>query len=278
MTDVPKLFDPALRRLRLARAQRLAPGPTFLQTAMLENCAERVGFMARRFSHALLLGDVTPAHWPDLADRRSFGLADDVAREKLSVEAASVDLIVSIGQLHVTNDVPGMLMQFCRALKPDGLMIACFPGGDTLHELRAALLNAESRLTNGAGLHVHPMMDVRDGGTLLQRTGFAMPVADLDRMQVTYATPIALMQDLRSLGETAVLTDRTGSRLNRKVIAAAGEAYAAAHATAAGRVTATYTLVTLSGWAPEASQPQPKRRGSATARLADVLGTVERKS
>jgi SAM-dependent methyltransferase len=272
MENVPKLFDPGLRQSRQARAQQLGAWPTFLHTAMLETVAERVGFIARRFDHALLLGDIGHTDWPDFASKQSFGSAQDFEREKISVPPASVDLIVSLGQLHVTNDVPGMLAQFRTALTPDGLMIACFPGGDTLHELRSAFVAAESRLTGGAALRVHPMIDVRDGGALLQRAGFAMPVADRDRLDVTYASPLALMQDLRSLGETCILADRAGQGLTRDMIAAVSSIYASEHGTGTGRVRATYTLVTLSGWAPAASQPKPKPRGSATVRMADALG------
>jgi SAM-dependent methyltransferase len=274
MSDVPNLFDAAARARAVARSKRLGQGPTFLQTAMLENVADRVHFIARRFSDALLLGDIPSAAWPDVADSATYSTADIFLAAKIAVEPASLDLVVSVGDLHVVNDVPGLLLHCRQVLKPDGLLIACFPGADTLHELRDAFVQAESRLTGSASLRVHPMMDVRDGGTLLQRAGFAMPVADVDRLDVTYATPLDLLLDLRCLGETSVLADRSRGCLRRDVLAAAADWYASHHRTDTGRIRATFALVTLSGWAPADSQPAPKRRGSATARLADALKPV----
>jgi SAM-dependent methyltransferase len=274
MSPVPNLFDPHRRQLKLARARQFGDWPGFLQRAMLEIIAERVGFVAQRFEQALLLGDIADTDWPQLATRHTHGTLADQLSETLSYPPESFDLLVSLGQLHVTNDVPGMLLQFRQLLKPDGLLLACFPGGDTLHELRHALVQAESQTTGGAALRVHPMIDVRDGGNLLQRAGFAMPVADIDKLTVTYARPLDVLLDVRRLGETSVLGGDRPPPLTRKILAAFTTIYDSLYRTDAGRVQASYTVVALSGWSPADSQPKPKQRGSATMRLADALRTT----
>ncbi len=273
MSDVPKLFDTRLRQRRHLRAQALGPWPTFLQQAMLETIADRVSCIARRFSQAILLGDGEPAMWPRLSDaQRVITVAAD---ESLALAARSADMIACAGLLHAANDVPGLLMQMRAALTPDGLMVATFLGGDTLHELRDCLLRAESDITGGAALRVHPMIEVRDGGSLLQRAGFAMPVADLDRLTVTYAHPLDLMRDLRSLGETSVLAGRSRQFLRRDVLLRACDLYIEKYTNDAGRVAATFSLITLSGWSPADNQPQPRARGSTTVSLASVFPVVK---
>ncbi len=259
MQTVPKIFDADLRRQRLARA---GARPDFLDAAMLENISDRVAFIARRFSNALLLGDAVD--WPELAARQRVVQDLPEAHDRF-------DLIVCAGLLHVMDDVPGYLVQLMALLEPDGFFVACFPGGDTLVELRDCLLASESDITGGAGQRVHPMIEVRDGGALLQRAGFAMPVADIDRTSVTYAQPLGLLRELRALGETSVLVDRPRNFLRSAVLARAMETYTQKYSLPSGRVTATLSLVSLSGWAPAENQPRPKLRGSATVSLADAL-------
>jgi SAM-dependent methyltransferase len=274
MSDVPKLFDGRLRRLRQQRAQRLSPQPNFLQQMMLENIADRVAFIVRRFDRALLLGDVAAADWPTLAATQQSVAVDDDDRMQIILPDRA-DLVCCAGLLHATNDVPGLLAQWRGALQPDGFMVASFLGGDTLQELRECLLQAEADVTGGAAQRVHPMISVRDGGALLQRAGFAMPVADADILTVTYAHPLKFLQDLRALGETSVLADRRGHMLQREVLARFVEIYGQKYPASNGRVSATFSLMTLSGWSPAAHQPQPKARGSATASLARALPTKQ---
>jgi hypothetical protein len=169
----------------------------------------------------------------------------------------------------------GALVQARLALKPDGLFLGATLGGQTLHELRACLAQAESEIEGGLSPRVSPMADLRDLGALLQRAGFAMPVADLDRLVVDYPDALALMRDLRAMGETNTLAERRRTPLRRTTLLHACALYAQHFARPDGRVTATFDLVFLSGWAPGPDQPVAKRPGSAKTRLADALGTVE---
>jgi NADH dehydrogenase [ubiquinone] 1 alpha subcomplex assembly factor 5 len=269
MSDVPKLFDMRLRRLRQKRAQHLSPQPNFLQQMMLENIADRVGFVARRFQQALLLGDVAAQDWPELATMQQVAAVDD--SDRIMAAEKETDLVVCAGLLHAANDVPGLLAQMRSRLQPDGFMVASFLGGDTLQELRDCLLQAEADITGGAAQRVHPMIGVRDGGALLQRAGFSMPVADADILTVTYAHPLNLLQDLRTLGETSVLADKPGRFLQRDVLARFVDLYGQKYPESNGRVRATFSVMTLSGWSPAANQPRPKQRGSATVSLAAAL-------
>ena len=187
----------------------------------------------------------------------------------------SLDLVVSSLALHWTNDLPGALIQIRRALKPDGLLIASVLGGATLTELRQALLAAEAELSDGAGLRVAPFADTFDAAGLLQRAGFALPVADVDRVTVRYSHPLKLMADLRSMGETNALIERARQPLSRRVLARASELYFEKFADADGRVRASFDIITMTGWAPHPDQQKPLKPGSAKMRLADALGAKE---
>lgn len=187
---------------------------------------------------------------------------------------ASLDLIVSALSLQHVNDLPGVLVQACRALKPDGLFLASLIGGTSLNELRTALVAAESEVSGGASPRVAPFADVRDLGGLLQRAGFALPVTDADTVDVSYPDPLALMRDLRAMGATNVLLDRSRKPLPRAVLSRAFEIYAERYARADGRVPATFEIVTMTAWVPHASQQQPLAPGTARMRLADILGAT----
>ena len=187
----------------------------------------------------------------------------------------SFDLVVSGLALHFVNDLPGTLLQVRRALKPDGLLLAAMLGGTTLTELRTALLAAEEEIEGGASPRVAPFADVRDLGALLQRAGFALPVADSETVTVTYAHPLALMRELRAMGAANALLHRRRSPLRRATLARALEIYADRFGLANGRIPATFEIITLTAWAPHESQQKPLQPGSAKARLAEVLGTEE---
>jgi SAM-dependent methyltransferase len=291
----PRLFDRALHRKRLDRAAPGYAGADFLQRRAAEDIAERLEAIMRDFSvavdlcaHAgafrqalaasaaaqrvglLIEADLSPAM---LAGRAGPRLALD--EEQLPFAPASLDLAVSSLGLHWTNDVVGALIQVRQALRPDGLFIGAFLGGETLTELRQALVAAEMELLGGAGSRVSPFADMRDAASLLQRAGFALPVADVDRVSVTYPHPLALMADLRRMGETNALAERHPHALTRTLLARTAETYLERFGDAEGRVPATFEIVTLTGWAPHESQQQPLRPGSARMRLADALGTVE---
>jgi SAM-dependent methyltransferase len=270
--QVPELFDPVKSALVDARARRIG-AQTFLLTRMAEDLVERLDPVLRTFE--------TPFDFatPDA----TFGKAVIAARASGNLTSgsefppeASCDLITSGFALHRVNDLPGYLTRLRRALKPDGLLIATFPGGDTLHELRASLLAAESELRGSAGLRVFPMVDVRAAGQLLQRAGLALPVADSEKLTVRYDSMFALIKDLRAMGATATPLHRAGQPgLSRALVARAAEIYAQRFSDADGRIRATVEMIWISGWAPHESQQKPLKPGSAKASLADALKAVK---
>ena len=203
------------------------------------------------------------------------GLSVVADEERLPFGDATLDLAVSTLSLHWTNDLVGALIQIRRALRPDGLFIGAIFGGATLTELRQALLQAEDEVSGGASFRVSPFADAIDAAGLLQRAGFALPVADVDRVKVRYGHPIELLRDLRRMGETSVLLDRSRKPMGRRVLARAMEIYVERFAEADGRVPATFEIVAVTGWAPHESQQKPLRPGSAKMRLADALGVQE---
>lgn len=294
MAHGPVLFDRALLRSRQRRALTLAPSG-FLLDRVAEDAADRIGAVLRRFELALDLGTPGDALRRALIASRKVGtviaadaLVDRVARhddastvtvvcdeEALPFRDASLDLVTSGLSLQFVNDLPGTLVQIRRALKPDGLFLAALIGGDTLSELRQAFATAEAEIENGVSPRVAPFADVRDLGSLLQRAGFALPVTDVDRFTVRYASPLALMHDLRRMGATNALFERSRRPLKRAVLARMMETYGGRFADLDGRIRATFEIMWLSGWAPHESQQQPLKPGSAQRRLADALGTQE---
>jgi SAM-dependent methyltransferase len=191
--------------------------------------------------------------------------------ERLPLTGHGFDLIVSLLALHHVNDLPGALIQIRSALRPDGLLLAALPGGDTLTELRQSLVVAESDLTGGAAPRVSPFADVRALGGLLQRAGFALPVVDSDRVVARYRDLGALMRDLRALGATNALNARSRSPLRREVLVRTQAIYAHRFSDPDGRLRATFDTLWLTGWAPHESQPKPLKPGSAAMRLEDAL-------
>jgi NADH dehydrogenase [ubiquinone] 1 alpha subcomplex assembly factor 5 len=282
-------FDLAAVRRHRARMMRQG-GADFLANEAAAQLADRLADITRSFRLVLDLGCGCGAMARALAGRGGLVAADPafacaaaaasprlVAEpEALPFAAGAFDLVVSNLLLHWTNDLPGALLQLRHILRPDGLLLASLWGGETLGELRQALIEAELDIVGGASPRVSPFADLRDLGGLLQRAGFALPVVDADRIEVTYPDALALMRDLRAMGESNALIERRKSLSRRAVLLRAAERYAALFGRADGRVPATFELVTLTAWAPAATQPQPLRPGSARARLADALGTVER--
>ncbi|KAF0116614.1 MAG: hypothetical protein FD150_316 [Rhodobacteraceae bacterium] len=272
MTQPPILTDQEALARHRARARHL-PGhdaAMFLHRIVLADLQERLSEVNRTFTAPAVVSGF-PAIWRDLHPD-ALQVPDD---EVLSLAPGSHDLVVHAMALHWANDPLGQLVQCRRALQPDGLMIAVLPGGRSLHELRAALAEAEARVTGGLSPRVLPMGEIRDLGGLMQRAGFALPVADSLAQTVEYQDFRALLSDLRASGETNALAGRLRRFTGRGVLAAAGAVYAENFATTAGRLPATAELVFLTGWAPHESQQQPLRPGSAKARLADALGVPE---
>jgi SAM-dependent methyltransferase len=219
------------------------------------------------------VGEIVEADVAASAFGRGVVQADE---EALPFGPAEFDLVVSALSLHWVNDLPGALVQIRTILKPDGLFIGQALGGRTLTELRQALLAAEEEIRGGAAQRVSPMLDVVDGAGLMQRAGFAMPVADNDAVTVRYGDPMRLIQDLKGMGETAAFAERGRPPLSRGMLMRAMEIYRERFSDPDGKVRATFEIVTLSGWAPAPDQPKAKRPGSATVRLADALGVKER--
>ncbi len=275
----PRIFDRHTYRRRRMRAS----GEAFLAIGAAEQLSERLSAVNRKFAAALDLGSraagfvsysATAAHWTRVATHGDEArvIADE---EILPFADESFDLVVSLLSLHAVNDLPGTLVQIRRALKPDGLFVAALFAGDTLQELRRAFLSAESDAKGGASPRVAPFADVRELGGLLQRVGFSMPVADVERTVVRYAKLDTLISDLRSMGETNALVGRSRVFLRRDTLSAAMAEYKNTYGDRDGRFRATFDIAYLMGWAPHISQPVPLRPGSAKARLADALGTQE---
>ena len=287
MPSGPHLFDRKLLRARQARARAQGPA-TFLLDNVAADLAERLGAVLRSFALAVDIGTPADAVRRALAASGKVQTVVSVApyananglhivadEEALSLADASLDLAVSALALQSVNDLPGALIQIRRALKPDGLMLAALLCGDTLTELRQAFAQAESEIEGGLSPRVAPFADLRELGALLQRAGFALPVADSDKLVVRYDSAFALMRDLRAMGATHALTERRRVALKRATLLRMAELYSERFSDADGRVRATFEIAWLTGWAPHESQQKPLKPGSAAHRLADALGTSE---
>ncbi len=295
MSLPPQIFDRILLRKRLNRAAFGYDQADFLKRRAAEDLVLRLEAIMRDFPRAVDLGARNGAFAealaqsdaksrvgllveadlsePMLAGRTGPRLVAD--EERLPFAPGRLDLVISSLALHWTNDVVGTLIQIRRALKPDGLFLGALFGGATLTELRQSLMAAEMELTGGAGSRVSPFADASDAAGLLQRAGFALPVADVDRVCVRYDHPLKLLQDLRQMGETSVLAERHPHALTRKVLARAMEIYQQDFAEPDGRIPASFEILTLTGWSPDPSQQKPLKPGSAKMRLADALGSIE---
>jgi NADH dehydrogenase [ubiquinone] 1 alpha subcomplex assembly factor 5 len=290
-TEPPLLFDRRACRLHRERAARNGR-VDFLHAAAADRVTDRLDDVGRRFRVILNLGAqsialsralarrpgteqivTTDPCFPFLEQHRDMRVAADL--DLVPFRNGSFDLAVSALALHWVADLPGSLVQLRRALQPDGLFLGAMFGGDTLGELRAVLLEAELIEEGGAGPRVSPATNLADVSALLQRAGFAMPVADADTIVVTYPNMLALMHDLRGMGETNALTARRRTPLRRRTLARAAALYAERYGLRDGRIPATFEILWLTGWAPDPSQPKPLRPGGAAHRLADALGAVE---
>jgi SAM-dependent methyltransferase len=266
----PVLFDRALLARRQDRARRLGPA-TFLLDRIVEDMEERIGAVRRDFAE---VADIwTPGEgFSSHARFKSFArIAPEDSPEVLALQPESLDLAVSALAFQFVNDLPGVLAQIRRALKPDGLLLAAMIGGDTLTELRQSFAAAEAECEGGVSPRVAPFADLRDVGGLLQRAGLALPVTDVDRVVVRYDSAFALMGDLRRMGATNILVERRRTPTRRATLLRMAEIYAERFADPDGRIRATFDVIWLSGWAPHASQPKPLRPGSARASLEEAV-------
>jgi SAM-dependent methyltransferase len=269
----PVLFDRVLLRARQSRA--LGSGPAaFLLDRAAEDMAERLHAVLREFKNAADVGtpgDQVRNILHQRVDQLTRIELPDLESEPLPLQRDSLDLVVSALAFQFVNDLPGVLAQIRRALRPDGLLLAAMNGGETLTELRQSFAAAEAECEGGVSPRVAPFADLRDVGALLQRAGFALPVTDVDRVVVRYTDAFALMQDLRRMGATNILRERRRTPTRRATMLRMAQIYGERFADPDGRIRATFDVIWLSGWAPHQSQQQPLRPGSAKASLAEAV-------
>jgi NADH dehydrogenase [ubiquinone] 1 alpha subcomplex assembly factor 5 len=291
MSSAPiMVFDRRAVRAHRARTH----GDDFLFREIADRLADRLDDVDRRFETGLVVGARRGVLAEALAARTKFarvidmdpaaellrdagGLRVVAEPDLLPFGEGTLDAVIAVPSLHWVDDLPGALLQLRRALRPDGLLLGALFGGETLTELRGALIDAELAEEGGASPRVSPFADTRDMGALLQRAGFALPVIDSDTLTLTYPDALALMHDLRAMGETNAVAERRRGFTRRATMARAAALYAERHGLPDGRIPATFQVIYLTAWAPAPSQPKPLRPGSAAARLADALGSKEEK-
>jgi NADH dehydrogenase [ubiquinone] 1 alpha subcomplex assembly factor 5 len=295
MSDDARLFDRSLIRRRRERAAESLPQHDFLFAHVAAEIAERLDAVLHDFPLALDLGAHRGKLGREIARLPRIGrvvygeLSETMARacpppalvcdeERLPFAEASLDLVVSGLALHLVNDLPGSLIQIRRALKPNGLFLGAMLGGQTLSELREVLILAESEQQGGTSPRISPFADIREAGGLLQRAGFALPVADSETLTVTYRGLRDLLAELRGMGAGNALIERKRAPLLRRTLHRAEALYRERYGLADGRIPARFEILYLTGWAPAPSQQQPLKPGSAKARLADALNSIERKA
>ena len=300
MPDPMLVFDRAVVRRRRERVARSWDGAAFLKREIATRLVDRLDDIKRSFPLALDIGchggelgaalalpdgkrrgGVETLLQMDLAmgfarRARAYGPALVGDEEMLPVAPQSIDLVLSAMSLHWVNDLPGTLLRIRESLKPDGLFLGALLGGETLWQLRQALAQAESDVEGGLSPRVSPFADLRDATGLLQRAGFALPVGDAERIEVSYPDALALVRELRAMGESNAVRGRRPALARRETMLRALSIYEERHGDANERVPATFEVIFLHGWAPHASQQRPLAPGAATGRLADALGTVER--
>ena len=271
----PVLFDRALLRVRQARARKQGE-VTFLLDRVAEDMVDRIAAVKRDFADVADIWTSGEVLRPPVADRFKSvtRVALESGSEVLPLRPESLDIAVSALAFQFVNDLPGVLAQIRRALRPDGLLLAAFPGGDTLTELRQSFAAAEAECEGGVSPRVSPFADLQDIGHLLQRAGLALPVTDVDRIVVRYDNAFALMRDLRGMGATNILLERRRAPTRRATLLRMAQIYAERFSDPDGRIRATFDIVWLSAWAPHESQQKPLRPGSAKASLeAAVKGS-----
>ena len=291
---VPILFDQHLIRQHRQRAAPRYADFAFLKDAAVARLADRLELIRRDFDLCLDVG----AHDGRLARQfaglgkigrmvhadpaETFAIATKQhgpsvvhALSELPYKPESFDAVFSCLSLHWVNDLPGLMMQARQLLKPDGLLLVSLLGGNSLIELKQALAEAEQHITGGFSPRCAPMADVRDIGGLMSRAGLALPVADSDRLTVTYPHMFKLMEDLRGMGEQNALLARQRRPTRRQVFMRAAEIYQQRFGQADGQIPVSFEIVTVTGWAPHGSQQTPLRPGTAAHRLATFLETNE---
>ncbi|MEQ8392729.1 MAG: methyltransferase domain-containing protein [Thalassospira sp.] len=302
MADPITVFDRQILKLRRDRAATRAQDFNFLFAETAERLADRLDDTTRSFPIAVDLGchsgelgqiigkrgEIEQLYQADISQRYAKAAQANNAsntngtivadEEFLPFAEGSLDLILSNLSLHWVNDLPGMLLQARRALKSDGLFLASMLGGETLKDLREALMTAEAEEEGGVSPRVSPFVDVKDAGALLQRSGFALPVVDADDLLIDYPDALKLMRDLSGMGESNIVAKRSKKFTKRSTLARAAAIYHERHARPDGRIHAKFQIIYLTAWAPDESQPKPLRRGTGQVSLVDFLGDVPDKN
>lgn len=273
MNQSLEIFDQKQRARQIARAKPFYEAHDFLHRAMAERLAERLDDITRTLPHALAVGCRALGPHKLLTGRAGIEKVDvvDVAEPDFGLPDATYDLVFVPHVLSGMNDIPGALIQFRRALKPDGMLLVMTFGGQTLKELREVLLDAEMEITQGVSPRIAPTIDVRDAGNLLSRAGLALPVADSELVQASYETMFHLMHELKGMGESNALVERRKSFSRRDMFWRAASLYAERFTGDEGRIMASFELVTLTAWAPHDSQQKPAKRGSGVINFHDAL-------
>jgi len=288
----PKLFDYKRQHAIEARAADMQKSDTdFLCIEAAQTIAERLEVTNRDFTYATDIFSTFNCMIPHLQTSAkikniisinsindSRGLADtnnnqtyiQAERDVLPLKENSVNLVTSVFGLHRANDLLGSLIQIKQALVDDGLFMACIPGERTLSELRHAMLEAESQISNTASLRIDPFAEVRQAGGLLQRAGFALPVVDSEILTVRYSSLKSLIEDIRGMGATSAFYNKPNPA-PRDLFRITEEIYRQKFSDPDGKIRASVEIIYLSGWKPHHSQQKPLKPGSAKQKLSDFL-------
>jgi NADH dehydrogenase [ubiquinone] 1 alpha subcomplex assembly factor 5 len=264
-----ELFNSLHRRSFVERAKPQFDQHRFLYDWVIQNIYDRLADIKRDFHHRLLSGYFTEDIWDKKLPYAHY--LSELTPEILSHHTAQYDCIISLGDLHCANDLPGTLIQLRRALRPDGVLLAAFPGGKTLHQLRTVMSNAETHLYGGASPRVYPYVDIQTMAGLMQRAEFALPVVDSEIITVSYRDMFHLLSDIRGMGENNALTQRQTSFTSSKLFFEANKIYQSQFTDVDGRVEASFEIIFVIGWAPHSSQQKPAKRGSGQVSLTEVL-------
>jgi SAM-dependent methyltransferase len=269
---VPQLIDRAALMRNRARAERMG-SVDFLHRLIADEIEDRLAEVNRQFTDIAVVTGM-PEFWQGVFPQAKI-VADS---PDLALESGAHDLVIHAMALHWSEDPVGQIVQCARALRPDGLFIAACPGGRSLFELRDALTRAEAEVAGGLSPRILPMGEIRDLGALLGRAGLSLPVADQISQNVSYRGLIHLAHDLRAMGEGNALNARLRRPTRRDVLLRAATLYAESHPDPVDpeRIRATFDLVFLTGWAPDASQQQALRPGSAKMPLAEALAQLRK--
>lgn len=283
----PEIFSAKTRQHKRLRALRHFSDHEFLHRRSAEDVVDRLETVLKHFEQALFYGSAGKILSESLTEKADVGqiiLADEIVSsaetitappDQLPFEDQTFDLVVSTMTLHAVSDVPAALSEARRLLKPDGLFIAVFPGEETLTELRQSLRQAETELLDRVSPRIAPFIAIKDAGALLQRAGFAMPVSDVDRVQIDYSDPVSLFRDLRGAGETCHLAKAPKGALRRDLLAKTIATYRDLFPASNHGVLATVDLITVTGWAPHPKQPKALAPGSAKASMAKAISTFQ---